>query len=249
MFVVAIAALASTPEDEAQKLAQDLGSTAYETRLLLVRGLPTVVLRSNDKDRAVDLLKRLRGRRHQAVAFDSEAVTQRASMVRPRALAFETGGLRGEDGSFAYSAMLALVHGVQPTRAESIETTTHRKFDLKGAVVTGGLKLTKKVKKEQHVVVDDREQFLFVYSRTNAAPWRLEEHAIHYQCLEADITTNRMENFRKVVARLRAAAPQARYDDSLQHFAKASHDKLGEQAIDEQAHLIALCTAKGLLPK
>jgi hypothetical protein len=248
MFVVAIAALGSKPEDEAQELARDLGSTAYETRLLLVRGLPTVVLRTADQDRAVGLLARLRARHHVAVAFDADAVTRRASMIRPRTLEFAPDGLRGEDGTLPYSDMLALVHGAQPTRTESVETTTHRKLDLKGAVLTGGLKLTKKVKQEHHVVVDDREQFLLVYSRANALPWRLEEHAIHYQCLGAEMTTNRLENFRQVVARLRTAAPRARYDDSLQHFAKASHDKLGAQAIDEQAHLIALCTAKGVLP-
>ena len=247
MFVVAIATLASSPEDEAPALARDLGVTAYETRLLLVRGLPAVVLRCREKDRAVDLLQRLRARRHQAVAFDSDAVTRRASMFRPRTLDLQPDGLRAEDEWFPYSAMLALVHGSQPTRTESIETTTHRKLDLKSAVVTGGLKLTKKVKTEHHVVVDDREQFLFVYSRTNGVPWRLEEHALQYACLGADMTTNRMENFRKLVERLRTAAPHARYDDSLLHFAKASHDKLGEQTIDEQAHLLALCTAKGML--
>ena len=128
-----------------------------------------------------------------------------------------------------------------------MQTTTHRQLDLKGAVLTGGLKLTKKVTKEHHVITDDREQFLIVFSRAPSSPWRLDEHRVHYQCLGAEMTTNRMENFQKVVSRLRRYAPSARYDDSLLRFARASPDKLGEQAIDEQAHLIALCTAKGLL--
>jgi hypothetical protein len=248
MFLVAIAKLGSTPEEEAPRLAEDLGATAFDTRLLLARGVPAVVLRCNEKDRAVELVKRLRERKHQAVAFDSGAVTRRASMFRPRALEFGSTGVRAEQGELPYASMLALVHGTQPTQTESVYTTTSRKLDVASAVITGGMKMTKKVTQEHRTVANDREQFLFVYSRSGGPPWRLEEHGLHYQCLGDEMTTNRMENFRTVVARIRTLAPTARYDDTLLHFSKAGHDKLGELVIDEQAHLIALCTAKGLLP-
>ncbi len=247
MFAVGLVTLATSTEEEAPALAGDLGMTAYDARLLLARGVPCIVLRSSEKDRAVTVLKRLRARGHQAVAFDTGAVTARSQMTRPRALRFESGGLCAEAGQLPYDEVVVLIHGTRPTRDETVHTTTHRQFDLKGAVVTGGLKLTKKVTKQHSLVIEDREQFLLVYPRPPSPPWTLEESALHYHCLGAEMTTNRMENLRKVVDRVRQLAPHAQFDDSLLRFAKAGHDKLGEQAIDEQAHLIALCAAKGLL--
>ena len=249
MFVVAIARLGPSREDQVQRLAKDLDATVLETRMLLARGFPVAVLRTAEKDRAMAVLARLRAQHHQAVAFDTNSVIYRDSMIRPRALVFEPDGLRGETAELCYGAMRALILGSQPTRSETTYTTKQRKVALVRAVVTGGAQTTKLVKKVNHLIAEDRERILFIYPRTNTTPWCLEEHGIRYQCLGSEMTTNHMENFRLVVSRVRSLAQSAVYDESLVQFAGASHDKLGQQAIDEQAHLIALCAAKGFLAR
>jgi hypothetical protein len=44
-------------EDEAVALGADLGSTAYETRLVLAAGTPAVVLQTADKERGYRFLR------------------------------------------------------------------------------------------------------------------------------------------------------------------------------------------------
>jgi hypothetical protein len=59
-YVVAIMALGTTVEAEAQALAADLGTTAYEGRLKLVAGVPAIVLATTDIDAAQLLVGKLK---------------------------------------------------------------------------------------------------------------------------------------------------------------------------------------------
>src|SRR5579863_9005827 len=89
VFVVALAELGTSVEDEMPALALDLGITAYEARLRLAAGLPSIVLSTQDRSFALEMLRRLRARRHGAVAFDAHAVVPASSMVAVRQFRLE----------------------------------------------------------------------------------------------------------------------------------------------------------------
>ncbi|HEY6461657.1 MAG TPA: hypothetical protein VIY73_15925, partial [Polyangiaceae bacterium] len=93
MYVVAIAELKGSIEDEAPNLAEDLGATAYDARLLLAAGAPIVAKTTPDREAALELLARLRARGHGAVACDTSAVVSSADMVAMRRPVFGDGAV------------------------------------------------------------------------------------------------------------------------------------------------------------
>ena len=82
MYLVAIAELATPREAEAAALAVDLGTTAYEERLNLLTGLPTVVLTTVDRAEALSLLAKIRARTGEVDANAAVLQTQRATADR-----------------------------------------------------------------------------------------------------------------------------------------------------------------------
>ena len=93
MDIVALLSLGTPVEVEAPLLAADLGSTTYETALLLRAPSPIPILRTDDRARALALLGRLRSRGHDAVACDASAVVSASSMLHVRAFALEPDAL------------------------------------------------------------------------------------------------------------------------------------------------------------
>ena len=74
MYVVALVRLGSAPADEAKHLSRELGLAPYEATQLLLRGTPTITLRTNDRREAELHLANLSRRGHEAVGFDASAV-------------------------------------------------------------------------------------------------------------------------------------------------------------------------------
>lgn len=247
MFLVAIAMLLTSSGAEAQALATDLEMTAFETRLILARSAPTIVMRTADKQRAVDVLHRLQLRGHKAIAFHDSHVPERASMIRPRELSFERDALRSDRGTLKYTDIHALVMGAEVTHTDTVHTTTKRKLDVTKAIATGGLKMTSKVTEKHHVHRHEHEQYLLVYPTGGRTPWLLAEYGLHYASAGVEVGRVSGDNFRRVVTCLREHAPHVGLDDSLARFVKAGHHNGRERAIDEQAFMISLCLARGWL--
>src|SRR5512143_2520067 len=124
MYVVAVCGLADTVEHEAPELARDTGVTSYEARLKLSRGLPALVLRSEDQAAAVALLGKLRARGHEVVACDEAAVASGERVVHVRNFRLGETSLEGDGASLPYSSMLALVRAMRPLRTDVKEKST-----------------------------------------------------------------------------------------------------------------------------
>jgi len=260
VFVVAIAELAGRLEDEATALAADLGATAYDARMLLAAGLPAVVRTTSDKPQALDLLARLRGRGHGAVACDSAAVVASGAMMAMRRFRLGEAAVTLDDRpgeSLPYDDVLALIAAVHRTRAQTETHVTEKKLSVTRAIVTSGLSMTKTVKKESHAASEERENVLYVFRRSGAMPWLLREGGVadwsrHGQPLAA----SRLENFRLTVGALRAKAPGATFDDRLvtrkvqERAALAvgagtkSITTSSDGSVDLLAHLLALWIAR-----
>lgn len=259
MFVVALMALASSPEDEAQKLAADLGVTAFEAGQLVRGILPSIVLRSPERARAADLLGKLRGRGHDAEACDAGAVAGAEAMHELRGFRFDADALvslsqNGSSERLPWADALALVRATHKVTGATVEATRERKFDLGRAVLTQGLSVSKTVTKETVRQVEQREPVLYLYRR-GGPPWLASESRCRYDGLGAHLRPARLENFNTLVRLLRERLPAVPYDERLVRARgggeRVQGDLLGAQsgssnvgAVDLLAHLVAMSLVK-----
>ena len=260
MDVVAIVALGRSVEEEAPKLAADLGLTAYETGVMLRAPMPVIVLRTDDRARTTDLLGKLRSRGHDAVACALDAVTSSDDMFRPKAFRVDAGDFvgigHGEEHRLPLAAISALVRATHVTRTEDVIVERQRKIGIGRAALTGGLLGTKTVEKESTRVTHEREPVLYVF-RVDAAPWLLASTQLRYDGLAQDMKISKMENFEVLVRSLRELAPAAAFDARLlsvranttviaagpKHLATSS-----SASLDILAHIVAMSLARTTRP-
>ena len=258
MDIVALLSLGTPVEVEAPLLAADLGSTTYETALLLRAPSPIPILRTDDRARALALLGRLRSRGHDAVACDASAVVSASSMLHVRAFALEPDALvvRTEAGAtdrVPWGDFVAFVRAIHRTRSESIEKNTSQKFDLGRAALSGGLMVTKKVTTETKHASEEREPVLYAFRR-HGAPLLFAQSRVRYETLEAALRPSQMENFAVLARVLRERAPSAAYDERLL-AARPQSDRVRagtngaissstSDGVDLLAHLVAMAVSR-----
>jgi len=258
--VVAIVALARSVEEEAPKLAADLGVTAYEAGMMLRAPMPVIVLRTEDRARTLDLLGKLRSRGHDTVACDLSAVVSSEDMFRPRSFRFEgtdfIGSGSGEERRLPLANMFALVRANHVTRNEETVVSQERKVSIGRAALTGGLLTTKTTSKESRRVTNERESVLYVF-RTDAAPWLLASTELRYDGLAEGMKLSKLENFEVLVEALRNGAPSATFDTRLLQarvsttVASASSKHLSTSssaATDVLAHIVAMSLSRNARP-
>jgi len=255
--VVALMSLAGSVEEEAPLLAADLGSTVYETALLLRSPSPVPLLRTDDRPRALGLLAKVRARRHHAVACDASAVVSSDAMLQPRSFRFDGDGLvvsspDGKEERVSFADVLALVRAVHRSRTEHLEKTEQSKFSLGRAALSGGLLMTKKVTTEKTQSSEEREQVLYLF-RQGGVPLLFAQSRTRYEGLGAELRPARIENFTTLVRLLREHSRSAAYDERLLlprpavERVRAGNGGLSSASsadgVDLLAHLIALATA------
>jgi hypothetical protein len=261
--IVALTALRGSVEDEAPRLATDLGSTPYDTALLLRSPPPVPLLRTEDRARALALLGRLRERGHEAVACDTAAVVAAEAMREVRAFRLEPDALivpapTSEPERVAWGDVIALVRAMHRTRTEHVEKSAERKFSFGRAAMSGGVLLTKTVTNATKHTNEEREQVLYVFRR-GAVPLLATQSRTRYDGLGADLRPSQIENFSTLIRTLRERAPDAIYDERLlaprpgldrvrAGAASGSVSASSSEAIDLLAHLIALAGSRTTQP-
>lgn len=244
MFVVALAELAGTVEEEAPKLAADVGVGVYEARLLLAGDRPKVVLRTPDEARARALLAKLRERRHGAIACDTRAVLRTSDMTALEDFRLSETSLFSASGEeLPFSDLLAVLRAVRSEHTVSTRKVEERQIRIGAAIATGGLVFSKKVTTEAKKSQETREQVLYFFRKSGARAWVLREGATRFEGLGADMAPSIAENFVRFVAELKRRAPDAVFDDRLVRFHAADAHE-GDAKLDEQAHLLALAIAR-----
>lgn len=221
MDVVALTELATTEEIEAPHLAVDIDVSVYEARQKLVVGLPTVVLMTPSRARALEVLAKLRARGHGAVAFAASDVVPAASMVPIRkfrlddkALVIEPVAQGAVELEVPYDEMTGLVRAVHRRSFETRDDVKERKLRPLAAIASGGVILTKTVKREVVSVSEERQQALYLFRR-GGVPCLLLENGAQYAGLGALVKPTRLENFVTTVQLLRQRAPRVVYDARL----------------------------------
>ncbi len=217
MHVVAILELAGTIDGAAAVLAGALGTLAYEERLKLAVGLPSVVLLTPDAARAAALVEALRAHGHGAVACPASAVVAGSEMISLRRFAFDEDALVATDRGerLPWHDLAALIRATDRRTVESATVVKEKKFDLARTVISGGLVRSRTTQREVTTRNDDNEPVLYLFRASGATPWILREQGTHYEGLGARLASTAAPNFAATVAELRARAPEARYDERL----------------------------------
>jgi hypothetical protein len=268
MYVLAILTLAGSVEDEAVALGADLGSTAYETRLVLAAGTPAVVLQTADKERVRFLLARLQSRGHGAVACDDTAVAASADMIPVDGFSFEPGALVNGDGArLAFANLLAILPALHRRQYEGKASPDPDPMKVLGDMANGPgggfmlrqvRKITAGARQPATTHVEERESVLYLFSRGNPRPWLLREGGTSYAGLGPRLLPTQRENFQIMTELLRDAAPQAIYDDrllALRRFPDRTHGGRSEEGprklvasstngVDLAAHLLAMWSSR-----
>jgi len=262
MFVVGIAALATSVDVEIPLLAADLGITPYEARLYLLPGLPAIALLTPEKSRALDLLGRLRARGHDALAFDASAVVTSQDMCAVRRFRFDDDALENETPAIRrlpYASVLVTLRATHHTRVETTTEEKSRKFSAGRALLTGGLVMTKSTTTSSTTRNESRQEVLYIFRNDNEPPWLLRESGAKYDRLGEHMAATEHANFLNTVSLLRARAPHAIADDRLvgrkvpERIAQVAVQSMArgrtietssEAGMDLLAHLLAMWHAK-----
>jgi hypothetical protein len=260
VFVVAVADFRLPVEEDIAALAADMGATAYDARLLVAAGTPAIVRTTPDKALALEVLGRLRGRGHGAVACDASAVVAAGDMVAMRRPRLEADAIALDDGQghrLPYDDMLALVPAVHRRRVDAATQTRETKISVGRAVMTGGMTFTKTVKTNTHNATEERDGVLYVFRRSGARPWILREHGTGWGAMGLTLAPSESENYRLAGIALRARAPGATFDDRLMKRKSGERSALSggggnttvktssEGGVDLLAHLLAMWIARG----
>jgi len=258
--IVAIVALGRSVEEEAPRLAEDLGLTTYETAVMLRAPMPVIVLRSEDRARALRVLDKLRSRGHDAVTCELDAVVSSDDMFRPRAFRFDAGDFvgigHGEERRLPLADVFALIRANHVTRTEDTVVDRQRRISLGRGALTGGLLMTKTTTTESRRVTSERESVLYVF-RSDAPPWLLASTELRYDRLAEGMRISRMQNFEVLIDTLRARTPSAAFDARLlavrasttvvaaspTHLATSSSG-----ALDVLAHVVAIALGRATQP-
>lgn len=117
---------------------------------------------------------------------------------------------------------------------EATEVQTGRKLAAGRALMTGGLMMTKKTTRTTTRATQDYQPFLYVEA-DGAAPIIIREAEVLFDGPGTPAQPTRQAAFMHILQRLRAAAPQAVFDDRLMR--KAAQARLLGRALSPEAHL------------
>ena len=216
MFV----AVARIPPDPAalRKAAAIAGLALPDVSRLLAGTLPRVLVRAaSDGDRIAAALEA-----EGFVAFaaePSEVPTDRQRVVA-RDLAWIDSGFRAIEGNGEVHdcpavAVSAILRGIRLVEASETIHTTERKLALGKALLTGGLALTKKVETTSQRTTTEKEPFLLVQRGDGRPDILIRERRFNYRCLGPALQPAAHLNFAALLARLRALAPGAPFDERM----------------------------------
>jgi hypothetical protein len=216
MWAVGIVQLATSVDEEAPRLAEDVGVVAYEARARLTGEPPHVVLGAVDEEKAKAVAARLVARGHSALAVDLATMVTHDAMTSLRAFTVSDAGLMAEAAGplLPWGEVVALLRGAHPISTEESKTVKSREFSLGLAVASSGLMLNKTVERVEKVKATDKAQVLYLV-RKSGPMWFLHEQRAQYGGLGPQLKPARMENFETTVKLIRAHAPHAVWDDRL----------------------------------
>lgn len=221
MHVVAIHSLAADKEKLAPALAAVLGATVFEalSRLRALGSGPLVVGVFGEREPADKLAAKLESGGFRSLILTADEIEAGAHELFVRRFMFGDQDLQvetqdGESVIVPYQDIDLILRGTGISTSSSTETTTQRKFDLGAAVISGGLKMTKKTKTVREVTTEEREGLLRFFTRKGLI-LLFRENGIVYDALGSLRGLSRSGNFINTIAELRRRCTTALFDERL----------------------------------
>lgn len=220
MFIVAVYGWQKEEALVAKTIADMLGTVVFEARQKISGGGPAVLASFADPQQAQALAANLSREGVPALLIDSAVVRSRNLTLYvhrfvpgPQTLLVESPD--GTSSVIDYAAIdLLLVATGSSGQTQTTSTVTERKFSLGKTLLSGGIPMTKKVKQEVTVKVEERDETLWLYAR-GREPVIFGRSAMNYNGLGDAMQFTRDLNFAYLKNELRRRAPQAVYDDRL----------------------------------
>lgn len=243
MYLVAIAEWNGTLEPpQLNTLAGEIGTSAYELRLLLNVGLPAVVVTTANAAQANATAEAIRRHGHGAVLCDRSQTLRGAEMTTLGNFQLDATELiaeRGAQDRCRYEDITVMLRALHRNLHQSVEQVKERKLRPVMALATAGMVTSKKVTKDVATTTTTREQVLYLFRRGERHPWILREHLANYGALGSSMAPSSFENFTNTIQRLRKLSPQACYDERLTSSHPIRGIGEGSDAVDLLAYLLA----------
>jgi hypothetical protein len=214
--------VAKAPQDPGvlKKAADLTGMVLADVNRRLLGVMPRVLLPAAPAERTDELVSDLEGLGFVAFACDPRTVPGDADRLLVRGIEARPDGVTFVDGQgqkhdCPSTAMALIQRGVRVSSTSEKVETTERRVDVGKAVLTGGMLLTSKVKKQTVHTQENREAFLLVVRNDGEPDAIIYERRLDYRFLGADKQPSSFANLERTLARLRALAPTAPVDDRL----------------------------------
>lgn len=201
-------------------VAEKLGTVAFEVRQKLSGGSPVVIATFAGEDQARALVASLAQEDLPAFMIDTEDVRKQLSPCYVHRFVLAEGALKvesraGDSFEIAYNTIELLLVAI--CKAGEIQTTgteTSRKFSLGKTLLAGGVPMTKQVKTEKIVMVEERDESLWLYTHDRAL-FIFDRSVMNYDGLGEAMQFTRDLNFNYLKNELKRLAPGARFDNRL----------------------------------
>lgn len=214
--------------------------------------LPRVLLSAVAVDRVGALVDGFQSLGFAAFSCDPTAAPSDEDRLLVRNIEVEAGAMALLDGQGNHhpciGASLSLIQrGVRVTTTSETVTTTERRLDVGRAVMTGGLMVTSKAKKQSIETEETREAFLLLQRNDGQPDAVIYERRIDYRFLGADKQPASHANLERTLARLRALAPNAPVDDRVARPGFVTGLPLtSSDPVDLGLYLVTLARTRGL---
>ena len=200
--------------------ARATGLAVADVRARLAGALPRVLHVEGDADRAREIAEKLEVLGFSIITCDPRAAPGDDDRLQARGLRLSGARLWATDAGGTEEEVplpwLALIQrGVRATTLTEVTKKAERRLDLTRALLTGGLMLTKKVETKTTKTTTSRDGFLLLHRGDGERDVMIYERRIDYRFLGTDLQPSSAGNFERLIARVRAAAPQVPYDDRV----------------------------------
>jgi hypothetical protein len=224
MHVVALQFDKDAGDALAVRLAAVLGRTLLEARgrVSEPEGGPAVLATFGAPGPAVEYAEELRSRGFEVLVLPLNEVETDEQRLVVRSFELGPGALRvrsrqGKTVEVPWREVRLLLRGIVRVQNKRTQMTQQRELSLGRAVLTGGLMVTKTVKSSKKDVLTENEGFLHLYA-PSAPPLVFPQSDLDYSGLTGlgpGLEPSVAANFARLTAALRAACPEARYDERL----------------------------------
>jgi hypothetical protein len=220
MHIVAVHNWQKEDVEVAKIIAEKTGTLAFEARQKISGGGPAVLASFAVPQQAEALAGKLSQAGVPALVIDTAAVRSRNQplqvcrfVLAPQMLQLES--FNGKLFEVDYDKIeLQFVAICSAGQTQKTTTEIERKFSLGKTLLAGGVPMTKKVKSDTTVNVEERDETLWLYVRGGATVI-FNRGAMSYDGLGDAMQLTRDLNFAYLKTELQRHAPQADYDDRL----------------------------------